>query len=510
MNRPSIFKWILPLLWVISVSCSTKPDPRQLNLVLYGDPKSLDPAYATDVRTGQVCALMYDNLLRFGTGTELIPSLAKSWEVNPQGTEYRFILRQNVTFTDGKPLTSQDVKSSFEQIMSPRTKSHRTWLFQRVEGADAYMKGDAREITGFMAPDDSTFIIRLTEPFSPFPGFLAMPAASVIQMDEEGKPAGTGPWILTDWVHDGHLMFRRNDAYFDGPPLLEFLKIRILPEALPRSAEFITGYLDIMEIPEAEYPLWQEDKEWKDHIYLQDELNIYYIAMNCSRPPFDDVRVRQAMNYAVDVESILREINHGKGIPAAGPVPPPLLRDPGASPYGYNPEKARSMLAEAGYAGGLDVELWQGQSRDLMMLTEAIQSQLEQVGVRVKIVQNDWNMFTQAIRQGKPDMYYRSWWADYPDAENFLAPLFQSHVSMKRWNRYSNDELDGLISRLQQETDEDTRQSLATRANGLLHEEAPWIFLWHSQTATVVNPQLKGWSPSLMFNAEKYTKVGKR
>lgn len=500
---------IFYFLFVLLSACWREPESDQLNLVLYGDPKSLDPAHATDVRTGQVIALLYDNLVRFGRGTELIPSLAKSWSIDPSGIRYRFDLRTDVKFIDGSKFTSRDVKSSFQRLMAPETGSHRTWLFKKIRGVDKFLSGQSDQISGFLTVDDSTFVIQLAEPFAPFLGFLAMPSASIVRVNENDDLIGTGPWILTQWVHDGHLLFKKNPFYFDGEPLLDALKIRILPEALPRSAEFVTGYLDVMEIPEPEYDLWANDSLWSPNIHLKDELNTYYIGLNCSRPPFDDVRVRQAVNYAVNIPSIIQAVNHGKGIHAAGPVPPSLLENESPAPYIFNTNYARQLIIEAGYGSGIDVELWQGQAPELMLITEAIQSQLAEVGVRAKIIRNDWNMFSQAVVQGKPDMYYRSWWADYPDAENFLAPLFESKVSLKRWTRYENPELDKLIMELQMETDEKVRHRIAVQANQILHDEAPWIYLWHSQTATIVNPNLQGWQPSLMFNAEKYVNISK-
>ncbi len=490
-------------------ACTRTSESRQLNLVLYGDPASLDPAFATDVRTGQVCALLYDNLVRFSHGTGLVPALAKSWSLDPTGTQYFFNLRTDVHFIDGTHLTAQDVKQSFQRVMMPETQSHRSWLFQNVTGVNEFQSGNSDEITGLDVVNDSTLIIRLAEPFAPFIGFLAMPAAAIIRTDDRGRLVGSGPWILNQWIHDGHLLFTSNPDYFDGKPVLEKLKIRILPEALPRSAEFITGYLDIMEIPEPEYDLWADDPKWTPYIHLKDELNTYYIGLNCGRPPFEDVRVRRAVNFALDIPSIIQSVNHGKGIPAAGPVPPVLLDGIVPIPYGYNPGKARQLLRDAGYSSGIDVELWQGQAPDVMQVTEVIQAQLAEVGVRVKLVRNDWNMFSQAVLQGKPDMYYRSWWADYPDAENFLAPLFESTLSLKRWTRYANPHLDSLLRDIQIETDDRQRQEIAVRANQILHDDVPWIYLWHSQTATIVNPELQGWQPCLMFNAEKYTLVGK-
>lgn len=486
--------------------CTIQPEANRLNLVFAADPKSTDPALATDVRTGQLCALLYDNLVHFSSEGSIEPAVARSWEISRQQTEYTFQLRTDVLFHDGSSLTADDVKWSFERILSPATKSHRTWLFSRVLGSDAFQSGLTSAVSGFQVRNDSTFAITLKQPFAPFLGFLAMPAASILKQNSE-PVTGSGPWILEEWLHDGHLLFRRNENYFAGPPHLEQLRIRILPEALPRTAEFVTGYLDIMEVPEAEYTLWINDPEWQSRIIHNNELNIYYIGLNCERPPFSDKRMRQAVNYAVDVEKLITAVNSGKGTSAAGPIPPQLLSGLLPDPYGYDPEKARELITAAGYNDGVRVKLWQSQSPELLAITEAVQAQLAEVGIQTDIIRNDWNMFSQAVAQGKCDMYYRSWWADYPDPENFLAPLFESEISLKRWTRYSSPVLDSLIVRLQTTSDPLHRNQLAMAANQILLDDAPWIFLWHSQSATIIQPGLQNWQPSVMFNSEKYTDV---
>ncbi len=504
------YKYLLLVIVVIFMfSCIAEPDSNQLVLVMPGDPKSTDPAHATDVRTGQLCALLYDNLVKFDNGRNIIPALAKQWDISSDGKLYTFHLRDDVQFHNGIKIIADDVKFSFERILKPQTQSHRTWLFSNVVGATEFTEQKSESVVGFQAINDTTFSIKLTQPFTPFLGFLAMPSASIISISFENKIIGSGPWILDEWVHDGSILLKQNKLYFDNPPKLEILKIRILPEPLPRSAEFVTGYLDIMEVPESEYDLWANDPDWVPFIYPQNELNVYYIGLNCSRPPFNNKQVRQAVNYAVDVDAIIDIVKNGNATRANGPIPPGLLDKTSQNKYELNIELARQLLTEAGYPNGFETELWQSQSPDLLYVTEAIQSQLAEVGIVVKIVRNDWNMFSQAVSEGVPDMYYRSWFADYPDAENFLAPLFESEISNKRWTRYENLELDILIKHLQVESNQSKRNVLSKKANDILIEDAPWIYLWHSQSVFVVNPRLKNWQPSLMFNAEKYNEVWK-
>jgi len=501
--------FIIFILTLLINGCGVKPNPHQLNLVMLGDPKSIDPAYATDVRTGQLCALLYDNLVRFSKSAELLPGLAMGWEISQDGLMYSFLLRDSVFFQSGKEFECADVKNSFERILDPKTNSHRKWLFKNVKGASEFSSTGLESVEGFSCLDDNLFQIKLNRPFAPFLGFLAMPSASIIHETETGEIIGTGPWKLKEWIHDGYLLFDRNINYFDGAAKLETLKFRILPEALPRTAEFVTGYLDIMEVPEAEFSVWENDPEWGPNIQYQDDLSIHYLGLNCSRPPFDNVLVRQAINYAIDVQRIIDKVKNGNATPASGPIPPGLIDPYPQLKYNYDPKRAIELLAKSGYEREFEIELWQSQSSELLYVTEAIQAQLEAVGIHVKIVRNDWNLFSKAVTEGVPDMYYRSWYADYPDAENFLAPLFESEVSQQRWTRYSNKSIDKLIDRIQTTSNEKQRQIYIHEADSILINDAPWVYLWHTRTAHISQLNLKGWSPSLMFNAEKYTTVTK-
>ncbi len=503
-----IIKQILIFVVSFFIGCTNLYDEDQLTLVLLGDPKNLDPAYATDVRSGQLITLMYDNLVKYGHGLELNPSLAKYWSISDDGLEYTFHLRDSVKFQSGQLFKASHIKTSFERILCPKINSRRSWLFKNVVGAEDYKINKSNHVKGFKVENDSIFKIYLKKPFAPFLGFLAMPSASIVLVDGE-KLVGTGPWIQKEWIRDGHFLFLANKFYFNEKPKLDKLKIRILPEALPRVAEFITGYLDIIEIPNAEFELWQKDKDWQKEIQLINQLNIYYIGLNCSRPPFNDMRVRQAMNHAINTQKILDTIFAGRGQKAGGPIPPSLLERNENPQFEYNLELAKQLLSESGYGDGFEVELWQSQSKELFQITEIIQHQLNEIGITVRIIRNDWNMYSDAVKKGIPDMYYRSWWADYPDAENFLAPLFESEISKKRWTRYENSDLDKMIRELQIETKNENRIKIARKANDLLKNEAPWIYLWHMQSAVIAQKRIKNWEPSIMFNAEKYNNVSK-
>jgi len=468
----------------------------------------MDPVYSTDVRSGKVCSLLYDTLVKFDNDINIIPSISHKWIIDDDDNTYTFFIKKNIKFHNGIILTSHHIKKTFERTANKETLSPRAWIFEKIEGYAEFRKGRINNISGIKAINDTTLQILLKDRFTPFLSLLATPSASITLTDSLGI-YGTGPWKLSNRMIDGHLDFNRNEEYFNNAPIMEKLRIRILPEALPRIAEFVTGYLDIMEIPDSEYEDWHNDTTWNNNIVSQDELNTYYIGLNCQKPPFDNINVRRAVNYAIDIDNIIFHVLSNKATKSKGPIPPGLLSYKQKYPYNYNINKAKQLLNESGFSNGFNVTLWQSQSQQNSLITEVIQSELSKIGITIEIKKSDWNTFTQAIREGVPEMYYRSWYADYPDAENFLTPLFESTISKKRWNRYSNQTLDTLLIEIQAEPNKIIRNKMIYKANQIIIQDAPWIFLWHTKTAYITNNKIKNWTPSIMFNAENYTKVWK-
>ena len=499
-------KYLLFLLFIFS--CNNNAETNQLNLVLPGDPKSLDPIYATDVRSGKVCALLYDNLVHYDDSANIVSGIAKNRSISDFGKKYIFNINKNIFFQNGTKLKSSHIKESFLRLLNHENLSSFDWIFENVKGVNEYLTSKSTDVSGLTVLNDSTFIIELINQQNSFIYYLAMPPTAIV-MKKENNIIGTGPWMLQDRIIDGHLLFKKNKKYHSGSSEIDKLKIRILPEALPRIAEFLTGYLDIMEIPENEYIYWKDQKLHNQNIYYTDELNTYYLGLNCSRYPFNNKKIRQAVNYAIDKDIIINKILNNKARPASGPIPPELLDFENKKQYNYDIDKAKQLLKEANINQKIQIELWQSKSQKNSLITEIIQAQLKKINIEVKIIRRDWNMFTEAIRENKPDMYYRSWYADYPDAENFLSPLFESTVSTKRWNRYKNKQLDQLIKFIENEQDKKKRKTFIKEANDIIVDDAPWIFLWHTQTAYITNSKIKNWKPGIMYNAEKYQYIKK-
>jgi peptide/nickel transport system substrate-binding protein/oligopeptide transport system substrate-binding protein len=489
------------------IGCSSDQKKDGLRLALSADIRGFDPALAVDVRSGKLISLVYDNLVHFGDSTNLIPGLSSQWSLSDNRIEYRFLLEKNAYFHDGSPITAQDVVFSFERILNSETLSPQRWLFTRIEGADEFMDGTISSVRGLIAENDSSLILRLKNPFSPFIQYLAMPSASIVNYRQTKNikefPAGSGPWMLSKWERDGEIHLIRNQNYWGVKPKEKTLTFRILSEAMTQSAEFEAGNLDFIDIPSTEFHRWTSHPNWSSRVIHHEDLNSWYIGLNCSRPPFNDVRIRKAMNLSIDREKHLQLLIPG-GTLAGSAIPPALMRGDKADPYPFDPEQALRLLEVSGYSNGFSTELWVGGGSEMFHVLEAFQSDWASVGINVTLLRRDWNVFKSAIKRGQPPMYYLNWTADYPDAENFLFPLFFSTESMSKRNRYSNPKLDNLILKIQSVSNDSNRMSLVREANDILHHDVPWVFLWHKGSYSMTQHHISGYVPKLVFNAERF------
>jgi len=486
-------------------------------LRLGNDPSTLDPAFIVDVVSGNVSGKLYNGLVRFGEGSEVVLDVAQAYAITPDGKTYTFRLRDDVRFTNGRKVTADDFKYSFERILSPETRSPRTWLFDRIAGAREFMDGNAEEVTGIRVLDELTLDIELTSPFGPFIGLLAMPGGYVVPHEEIEKlgekfsdtPVGTGPYKLADWERGSSITLVRNREYFDETPMLKGIKYRIIPEDLTAVAEFERGNLDAIGIPAPVFRRYTDSEKWKPLIVSATGLNTYYLGMNCSKPPFDDVRLRRAVAMAIDRKRILDTIYQKRGELAKGPVPPVLMEPYGGSgyefPYNYDPEAARALMKEAGHAGGFRMKIYIGGDAETLDMVEVVQQYLKDAGIDASITQLEWSAYKQAITSGEADAFWLSWQADYPDPENFLYPVFDSanHGSAGNRAMFTDEEFDRLIEAAQAESDHDKRGELYKRAEYRVVEMSPWVFFWHKQDFVVVHPWVEGYRLHSINNADK-------
>ncbi len=479
------------------------------------DPRSLDPALSTDVPTGRAVGYVFDGLLRFTPDAQVVPGLAKTWEIAPDGITYTFHLRSGIKFHDGRPFTARNVLHSFERVLDPATKGGRGWPLYPIAGAKEFADGKGgKSIAGLSAPNDTTVVIRLKEPFAIFPKLLAMPVAAIIPDSVPANfgehPIGTGPWKFVEWKHDDYLKFAKNEAYFDGAPKADSLMARIIAEPSTAVAEFETGNVDLLYVPEGETRNWEQTDEKKAMLESAPALRVIYIAINTTRGPLADVRVRQALNYATDSKAILEGIVSGRGNLAAGVIPPTLPGgDSTRKGYVRDVAKAKQLLAAAGYANGIDIELWSSQTPPFPRIAQTVQANLKDAGVRVKLVQRDASSMREAARAGQTDMALKDWFADYPDAENFLYPLLHSANKGVGGNVsfYSNAQFDKLVSDARREQDEAKRTAMYKQADEMAYQDAPMIYLFFYKELYAVQPWINGFVVPTIFTGQRWTDV---
>ncbi|MDH4099288.1 MAG: ABC transporter substrate-binding protein [Nitrospirota bacterium] len=509
----------LVLILLLSLAaCGSRQErlPDHLYLRLGTNPTTLDPAFIIDVSGASITAKLFNGLIRFNDDMSVAPDVASSWKVSRDGRTYQFTLRSDVFFSSGRKVTAHDFKYSFERVLHPETKSPRSWVLDRIDGAREYQQGTASEVTGIRAVDDSHLEITLRERFAPFLSLLAMPAGYVVPKEEIERwredfgshPVGTGPYQLTEWQQGRGVLLSANPAYFDRKPSLKGVYYRIIPDEMTAVVEFGQGNLDILAVPASEYGRFRRDPEWNRLLVSGPGLNVYYLGMNCGKPPFDDPRIRRAMNYAIDREKILRTIMEGRGTLAAGPIPPFLLKTDNTG-YRYDPAMSRRLLAEAGHPGGIDATLYLNLDQDTLDMVEVIQGYLKEVGIRITLRQLEWSAFKAAVVNGEADAFWLSWWADYPDPENFLFPVFHSANAGAGGNRarFSDPETDLLIEAAAKTGSEEERKLLYQSIQHRVVSLAPWVFMWHKAEVLIHQPWVRGVKLFPLASADKGVEV---
>jgi peptide/nickel transport system substrate-binding protein/oligopeptide transport system substrate-binding protein len=526
-------KIIITLLTMLLLGCGSGPGGEDsLHLVLEVSPNKLDPAFVVDVAEGEIASMIFQGLVRFSLDGEVTADAASSWRVSEDGRRYVFTLDRRMVFSNGRRIAARDVEFSFERILSPKSNSPRKWVLSRIQGADAFASGESSFISGLHIPNDSTIVLELSEPFRPFLMLLAMPAAMIVPAEEvqhnsggneqedavnlaptyfAEHPVGSGPWKLDSWERSDFLTLVPNPHHPNRERLMHAVRFRIIPEAFTRIAEFESGALDVLKIPNAELLRFLGDAKYRERIQSVPELRVLYIGLNNTRGPLRDVRVRKALNLAVDVERIIKVLAAGEAVRAAGAVPPTLNGYAGRSPYSYDPRAARELMSAAGYADGFAIEIWQRDSPEGNRIVEAVQGYLGQVGVEVRIVKREWSAFKEAVSRGKVDAFFLDWYADYPDAENFLFPLFHSENRGGGGNRsfFVDARVDSLIELSQRAVTDSICYDLYARVDSLVYSQAPWIYLYFPKLFEVMSERVTGYRIPFLYLARDYSSVRK-
>lgn len=481
----------------------TESVPQVLVFGRGGDSVSLDPAIVTDGESFKVTENLFETLLNFGEeDTTIHPGLAESWEISDDNLQYTFKLRQGVKFHDGTDFNAEAVVKNVERWKAGTEEQFYYFnsMF-KAEGEDI--------ITEVIAEDEYTVTFKLSRPQAPFlkniamsPFGIASPTAFEAAGDTFGDaPVGTGPFKFVDWKRNDSITVEKFEDYWqDGLPKLDRVIFRYIPDNSTRLNELVAGGIDLAD---GINPSDAASIESNSALQLieRPSMNIGYLGLTNTRPPFDNKLVRQAVNHAIDKQAIVDAFFGGRAQVAVNPMPPSISGyNDEITGYEYNPEKAKELLAEAGYDGA-EIELWampvpRPYMPDGMKVAEVIQKNLEDVGIPSKIVTYDWAVYLEKTKNGEADAFMLGWTGDNGDADNFIYTLLdKDNIGSNNYAYYSNDEVHDLLIKAQTETDENVRIDLYKQAQVIIHDEAPWAPLAHSIPLLAAKSSVKGYKP---------------
>jgi peptide/nickel transport system substrate-binding protein/oligopeptide transport system substrate-binding protein len=436
----------------------------------------------------------------------LRPALAQFWRASQDGRVWTFQLRPGVQFHHGRELTADDVSYSFTRLLEPQNRSPRFWLFTRVQGAEAFRAGTADHVSGFEILDPHTLRITLSEPYALFIHHLVMTAAKIVPRDEVERlgeafgqhPVGTGPFRLVRWEPDATIILEAHPDYFQRRPYLDQLHFRIFPKANLKAAlaAFEQGELEDTRIPS--HARQRLLKEPRYRVVRQPLLATLFLLLDTQSGPLHHPKVRQAVNYAINREVLNATLRKGRDVTASSILP---LGMPGYNfdlrGYPYDPQRARRLLAEAGYPGGQGLgplELWTSAESDIVKAEHAaIKHALEELGLTVRLrTASSWTHYKREITGKRPGGMYRfAWHADFADPYNFLYTLFHSN-SPGNYTNYSNPQVDSLLEEALRELDPRKRVALYRRAEVLIMEDAPTVNIAYHTLERLFQPYVRG------------------
>lgn len=499
---------VIALLLLAALAGCTSPagsgesDPQYLRLAESDDVPTLDPARGYDTSSWQYEAMLFDTLLDYDDDSTLVPKLATAWEVTADGRVFTFYLRHDVHFSNGRPLVAADVAYAIARVLTPRTRSQGAEFFRGIEGAAACTDAGCT-LDGIEIPDAYTIRFHLHEYDPLFLHKLAMPFAAAVPAEEIDRwgedfgrhPVGSGPFRLVEWRSGQRLVFERNPDYFvSGVPRLPGIVRLVGVNDDLAWLKFESGQLDVdPSIPPPEFPRVMKDPRYRPLRRQETTMRTQYIGMNCALPPFTDRRVRQALNFAVNKQKLLRLINQ-RGVVAKGVLPPNM---PGYNPhvpgYAFDPQRARQLLAAAGFPDGFGTTLWVRLDDTTLRLAQAVQQDLAEVGVRLRIKPVAWGPLLEAVRSADlVPLFLLGWEADFPDPSNFLEVLFHSkNIGSNNDTNYRNQEVDALLDRAAHTLEPAARVDVLQAAELRVIDDAPWVFLYHPVSYAVVNPRVQ-------------------
>lgn len=501
---------------LLAISCQKNEQENKDHLVFRynesGNITSLDPAFAKVQSNIWACNHIFNGLVQLNDSLKVIPDVAKSWQISSDGLTYEFTLRNDVYFHNSehfknrtRAVNASDFEYSFSRLLDDNVASPGRWILQNV---DAYH-----------AKTDSTFEIKLKQPFPGFLGLLSMKYASVVPKevveattnDFRSHPIGTGPFQFKLWEENVKLVLRKNENYFEKDkngvslPYLEAVAITFLPDKQSGFLQFVQGKLDFISGLDPSYKdeiLTQRgDLQQKYassiHLITGPYLNTEYLGfrMDGDDKSVLDKRIRQALNYGFDRKKMVLYLRNNMGIAAnSGMIPEGLPGFASIKGYDYNPEKARELVNSYKKETGITPKITLSSNATYADISEFLQREWQKSGLDVQIDMSPPSTLRQAISTGKVSFFRASWIADYPDAENYLSLFYSKNFTPNgpNYTHFSSAKFDRLYEQASKETDDEKRYELYKQMDELVIEQAPVIPLFYDKVARFTRKEVSG------------------
>jgi len=487
-----------------------------------GSPENFYPAINTTGTSFDASARqIYSRLVEFKHGTtEVQPGLATKWDVSADGLTYTFHLRTGVkwhttkTFKPTHDFDADDVVFSFERQWKKDNAYYKVTSDNHSYFNDMDMPTSLKSLDKV---DDHTVRFVLNTPNAPFLANMAMDFASISSKEYadamlkagtpekvDQEPVGTGPFVLESYQKDSVIRYKANPTFYKGKPKIDNLVFAITPDAAVRFAKLKAGECDLIPYPApADIPAMKADKELK--VEDQAGMNIAYLAFNTTKKPYDDVRVRRALDMAINKKAIVDAVYLGNGIPATNPIPPSMWSyNKEVKDYPYDPEGAKKLLAEAGLANGFETDLWympvqRPYNPNGKRIGELMQADLAKVGITAKLVTFEWGEYRKRLQGGEPMLMQFGWTGDNGDPDNFLFTLLGCPAAKIGGNnvaRWCDQTFNDLVVKAQQETDPKKRTELYEKAQVEFKKESPWFTIAHSLQVVAMKKDVTGFKLS--------------
>jgi peptide/nickel transport system substrate-binding protein len=525
------YKWFFVISCLLLAACAGK-NRSSKKIFHYNETTgiaSLDPAFAKNQSIMWVIHQLYNTLVEVDENLNIVPSLATRWDISPDRLTWIFHLRTDVFFhqdaafgnTGNKKLTAKDVEYSFNRIMDKQTASPGSWIFN----------GKVDSLQPFTAVNDSTFQLKLLQPYNPLLGILSMQYCSIIPKEAVEKygndfrrhPVGTGPFQFVAWEEGQALVLKKNEYYFETDssgnrlPYIDGIKVSFYDSKATEFLLFRQKKLEFINDIDASFKdelLTKRGilrKEWEGKIELQTHpyLNIEYLGILVDttnelvkNSPLRFQKIRQALNYGFDRRKMILYLRNSLGIPAeSGFVPAglPSFDSMKVKGYSYDPVKCKQLLKEAGFPDG------KGLSQIKLLtipiyaeMANFIAKQLDEAGIPVQVEVVQKSLLLELTSNSRALFFRGSWIADYPDAENYLSVFYSKNPAPPNYTRYKNPQFDALFEKALRAENDSVRYELYRQADQLMIRDAPVVPLWYDEVVRFVQPYVKGFKPNAL------------